>query len=105
MEKPPCLSPTEAHSLIQRLLAECGSISRTSHARDRAVERNVTIDDMLNVLVQGTVSPNAQWNDKFDNWNYVVAGRDCDNDPLALVVALDPGHCRITVITVKDTNK
>lgn len=105
MEKPPCLSPTEAHSLIQRLLAECGSISELRTPGTARWNGNITIDDMLNVLVQGTVSPNAQWNDKFDNWNYVVAGRDCDNDPLALVVALDPGHCRITVITVKDTNK
>jgi hypothetical protein len=104
METPPQLSPTEAHDAIQRLLKEGDTIGRTQHARDRALERNVTIDDMRHVLVNGTVSPHAEWNEKFKNWNYVVSGRDCDNVPLALVIALEPRHCRITVVTVKDTN-
>lgn len=105
MEKPPRLSPAEAYELIQRLLDECGdTISRTNHARDRAVERGVTVDDMRHVLVTGAVSPRAEWNERFQNWNYVVSGRDCDGDPLALVIALEPRRCRITVVTVRDVS-
>jgi hypothetical protein len=105
VEKPPQLNPTEAYDAIQRLLKEGDTIGRTQHARDRALERNVTIDDMRNVLVKGTVSPRAEWKDNFQNWNYVISGRDCDGEPLVLVIALEPRHCRITVITVKDVSQ
>lgn len=105
MERPASLDPIEAHALIQRLLAECGSIGLTRHASERAGERNVTVDDMLHVLSKGMVSRDARWNDTFQNWTYVVSGRDCDGVPLAVVVAPDAAHCRLTVVTVKDTNR
>ena len=108
-ERPTPLSPTEAHALIQRLLAECGDTISLgpphSHVRDRMVERNVTVDDIRHVLVNGTVSHKAEWKERFRNWNYVISGRDCDGVPLALVIALEAQHCRIAIVTVMDTSK
>ena len=103
MEKPPQLSPAEAYDVVQQLLKECGdAIGLPKHARDRMAERNVHMDDIRTVLVKGTVSPNAEWKEKFQNWNYVMSGLDLEGVPLVLVIAIEPRHCRITVITVKD---
>lgn len=101
MSQPKKLSPTEAYELIQALLKECGErLGRTIHARDRMVERNVNLDDILNVLRTGTVGP-PEWNEEHQNWKYPVSGLDLDGVGLVVVVALEPQHCRITVITVK----
>ena len=105
MSEPTQLSPIEAFEAIQALLKECGPrLGKPQHVRDRMVERNVNDDDILKVLRTGTVSP-AEWNDKHQNWRYPVSGRDLDGAPLAIVIALEPQFCRITVVTVKDTNQ
>ena len=69
------------------------------------VERSATVDDVLNVLKKGMVSPAARWNEPFGNWTYVMAGRDCDGVPLAVAVAPDAAICRLTVLTVMDTER
>lgn len=102
MEKPQKLSPTEAYEAIQALLKECGErLGRTDHARDRMIERKVNDDDILHVLRTGSVGV-PEWSEKHWNWRYPVSGLDLDAVPLVVVIALEPQHCRITVITVKD---
>lgn len=101
MKKAQKLGPAEAHEAIQRLLAEGDSIGLTNHARDQCATRNVTVDDIRNVLLKGNVSPDAEWNENTSNWKYSIAGLDCERDPLVVIVALEPWLCRITVITVK----
>ena len=54
------------------------------------------------MLVHGTVGPKPQWHDQFQNWIYKVSGRDYDEEPLAVVIALEPQLGRITVITGED---
>jgi hypothetical protein len=105
MDRPKPLSPAEAYEAIQRLLSEGDVIAWSMHARQRARERGVTTDDVRRVLVMGTVSPSPEWNERFENWNYVVRGRDLDGIPLAVVIALVPAQCRITVVTVKDVSQ
>lgn len=105
MSRPKQLSPTEAFEAIQALLRECGGrFGRTTHARDRMVERNVNGDDVLNVLRKGTVST-AEWNEEHQNWKYPVSGIDLDGDPLVIVIAVEPQFCRITLITVMDRSR
>lgn len=102
MSRPACLGPVEALEAIHRLLDECDeTIGYTKHSEDRMVERNVTGDDVINVLRCGMVT-SSTWNDTFKNCEYVVEGQDCDRVPLAIVVALQPSRCRVTLITVKD---
>lgn len=104
MSRPTCLGPVEALEAIHRLLGECDeTIGYTRHAEDRMAERNVTADDVLYVLRCGMVT-SSSWNDTFKNCTYVVTGRDSDHVPLAVVVALQPARCRITLVTVKDTS-
>jgi hypothetical protein len=65
-------------------------------------ERAFTVDDVHRVLMRGTVSSSPTWDEVFQNWRYQVSGRDYDNVPLVLVVAIEPALGRITVITGKD---
>ncbi len=105
MERPAALDPIHALELIHRLLAECGGVSLTRHARDRFAERRVTVDDVLSVLRNGVVSRDARWNEPSESWSYVVSGRDCDGASLSVVVAPDAAHCRLTIVTVMDTER
>jgi hypothetical protein len=102
MDRPKALSPIEAHEIIQRLLDLHDTLSFSSHARDRMRQRHFTVDDTHLVLHRGTISPTPVWDDQFQNWQYRISGRDCDNVPLVLIVALEPELGRITVITGED---
>lgn len=99
MDKPAQLGPVEAHEAIQTLLSKVGGIGLTAHAKARAAERNFTIDDLYRVLEKGAVAPIAEWDDRSKNWKYVVTGADCDHQPLSVVVVIDLGWERLTVIT------
>lgn len=101
-ERPKALSPLEAHEFIQELLASRDSIAYTAHVRDRMRQRHFTIDDIRRVLLYGTVDADPEWKDTHQQWVYVVSGVDYDNEPLAIVVALEPALNRITVITGHD---
>jgi len=48
------------------------------------------------VLIHGTVGANPEWKEQYQNWVYKVTGRDYDDEPLAIVVALEPQLGRIT---------
>lgn len=101
-DRPKPLGPVEAYEFIQELLATRDSIAYTSHVRDRMRQRHFTIDDIRRVLLFGTVAPNPEWKDSHQQWVYTIAGVDYDNEPLAIVVALEPALNRITVITGHD---
>jgi Domain of unknown function (DUF4258) len=102
MERPSQLTPLEAYEAIQRLLERRDSISLAPHARKRMRERRFNMDDVRRVLFYGTVSANPVWDDSYQNWRYRVAYVDYDDQPLALIVALEPALGRITVITGTD---
>jgi hypothetical protein len=98
--RPRQLTPAEAFEEIQRILIRYG-IGYSGHARrDTGPGRGVKSDDVERVLKTGVVSTRAEWDDQFCNWKYRVTGKDYDNDPLVVIVALDPGYDRLTVITV-----
>ncbi len=99
MDAPAQLTPTETHEAIQTLLSKLGNIAMSRHVRDRALDRNFTVDDLWHVLEKGVVSPVAEWDDAFGNWRYRVSGTGCDREPLTLVVAIDLANERLTVIT------
>ena len=99
MDRPKPLDPVEAYEAIQRLLGLRDSLSFGGHCRRRMRERCFTVDDIHRVLTMGTVSSNPEWDNTYQNWKYRVSGRDCDNVPLVMIVALEPGLERITIIT------
>lgn len=100
--RPDPLDPVAAYEAIQRLLASRDSLAFSAHARRRMRERQFTVDDVRRVLMFGTVSGSPEWDETYQNWKYELSGRDYDNVPLVLIVALEPALGRITVITGKD---
>jgi hypothetical protein len=96
--RPRQLTPSEAHEEIQRIISSAG-VSYARHLQERGAERSFDADDVLKVLETGMVSATAEWDEKHQNWKYTVTGRDYDNDPLIVVIALDPACDRLTVIT------
>ena len=96
------MTPIEALEAIHRLLEQRDTISLTAHVRIRMRQRNFTMDDIRRVLLKGIVSPHAEWDETSCNWKYKISGRDYDNQPLALVVVIEPSIYRITVITGTD---
>lgn len=98
-DRPTALNPVEAYEAIQRLLEFRDCISLGLHARQRMRGRRFNMDDIRRVLLHGTVSPNPEWNEAHQNWRYRISYRDYDDEPLALIIALEPSLGRITVIT------
>ena len=74
-------------------------IAFTRHAEDRRADRSFNRRDAERVLTNGTVAPNPEWDERFQNWKYRITGRDLDNDELSLIVAIEPSNQRITIIT------
>jgi hypothetical protein len=102
VERPTPLDPVQAYEAIQKLLELRDSISLGDHARRRMRDRSFNMDDVRRVLLYGNVSPDPTWDDVYQNWRYRVSYYDYDNQPLALIVALEPSIGRITVITGTD---
>jgi hypothetical protein len=65
-------------------------------------DRKFNMDDVRRVLLHGNVSPDPAWDEVYQNWRYRVSYYDYDNEPLAIIVALEPSMGRITVITGTD---
>lgn len=60
------------------------------------------MDDIRRVLLHGNISSHPEWNEVHQNWRYRISYRDYDDEPLALVVVLEPTIGRIAVITGTD---
>jgi hypothetical protein len=99
MARPPSLTPTELSAAIQRLLEPgLDAISFCRHARNKARRWKFSTRDVEHVLRIGSVD-DAIWKEDFRNWTYRLRGTDLDDEELTIVVAVDPAHTRITIIT------
>ena len=99
MARPPSLTPTEVSAAIQRLLKPgLDAISFCRHARNRARRWRFSTRDVEHVLRTGSVD-DAIWKEELGNWTYRMRGTDLDDEELTIVVAVDPAHTRIRIIT------
>jgi len=81
-----------------RELAQKGCIIISRHCREQMKKRNVTTEDMLHVLMWGSIKE-IKKNDKHDNWQMEVNGKDLDGDILTVQAAVSEEK-RTIVITV-----
>lgn len=70
----------------------------TIHCRDRMVEREVTVDDILNVVNWGEVAELE--NEESGQWKCTVKGFDIEGDELVFVAILDEFEKSVLCITV-----
>ena len=83
---------------ILRNLAKVGCIIISNHCRAQMHKRNVTTDDLLHVLMWGNIIE-IKKNDKHNNWQMEVEGKDLDGDKLTVQAAVSEEE-RTIVITV-----
>ena len=75
-----------------------------SHARERLQQREVTVQEVLQVLRHGHYEAKKdEFREDFKEWNYAVKGKTLDSRALRLAVAIKPDG--FLVITVIDLDK
>ncbi|MDY0222088.1 MAG: DUF4258 domain-containing protein [Desulfobacterium sp.] len=82
-----------------REFAKYGCIQPTKHCRDRMLDREVSMDDALNVLLWGTVTE-MTYNDEHDSWKSKVVGKDIDGEKLTFVAEVYESCHTVRCITV-----
>lgn len=94
------LSPQEAQTKI-REIATFGDIITTFHCSfDSMEERSYSIHDVEIVLRKGTVKEPPEYDEDYDNWEYIVEGNTIDGDK-AVAVTVILTHRKLLVITIK----
>ena len=97
--KPAPLSPAKAKDLIDSYLKD-GIIELTDHCKyDSMPDRNVEMEDILNVLSTGTVQE-PEWDDDYGNWQHRVTGKDLEGDKLTAVTVIIQRNATLLIITV-----
>lgn len=82
---------TEALETIRRY-AVAGLVAFTTHARERMVQRRVSLDDVLRALIN---AKSARATDVAEKW--IACGPDLDGDDLEVVVVIEAGLVVVTV--------
>lgn len=96
----PILSLNSARSKIREILKGGHStVFPTVHCKERMIERNVQMDDILHLLFWGTVEHGQQLDDKAQNI-FRVTGGDIEDEPLIVVVQIVIEDNRLNCISV-----
>lgn len=80
------LEPEQALELIRHIIND-GEVIYSSHARERMIERNFTISDILLILQKGKLAE-KQYEENKKNWKYTIQGADIDGDEGTIVTAI-----------------
>jgi len=82
-----------------REFAQGGYFQQSKHCRDRMLERQITTDDVLKVLLWGQVTE-IEYNQEHGSWQCKVTGTDVENEPLVFIAGIYE-HCyTVRCITV-----
>lgn len=92
------MTEDEAKQLLRKI-ARNGWVRLTRHCRDRMAQRQVLMDDMLQVLLWGHLKELRE-NPDCDNWECLVEGSDLEGDPLTVKVAILEHDFAVLCITV-----
>lgn len=93
------LTPSEAQEKI-RGIAKFGSIIPTFHINSESCpDRNYDLQDVEEVLKNGIVNEQPEFDDKYENWKYKVEGKAIDGDE-AIVITVILSHRELLAITI-----
>ena len=92
------MTKDEARDSIRKF-ANIGCFQPTSHCREMMENRNVSIDDVLNVLMWGSVTK-IEHNEKHDSYKCRVEGKDIDGEALVFIAAVYEYCHTVRCITV-----
>ena len=91
------MNKNQAKTLLRHFAPGCIKLSK--HCRKRMLERNVTMDDILYVLMWGDVIEIKE-NIECQNWECKVKGTDTDGNELFFLAALNEHERSVLCITV-----
>jgi len=86
------MTKDEARTCFRDYVQYGGCIQTSNHCRDRMLERNINMDDMLNVLHWGEIET-IEYDENHDSWKCKLKGKDIDGNELIFLTALyEPCH-------------
>ncbi len=91
------MNKQQAKTFLRVYASQCLAIS--DHCRERMIERNVTVDDILYVIMWGEVVE-VQKDEERQNWVAKVQGVDTDGNELIFIAGIDPNENSVLCITV-----
>lgn len=95
-EKP--LTPEEATNKIREIATDSANVSVTMHTQERMEERDFTMRDLLELLRNGYVDDEAQYNAEKNEYKYKIARVIDSRTAAAITVILD--NQRLLIITI-----
>lgn len=74
------------------------------HAKDRGLERNITLPDILEIIQNGYHEKRKdEWKIDFQRWNYSIRGKSTDQRDCRIVISFnDFGMLVVTVIALEE---
>jgi hypothetical protein len=82
-----------------RKCLESEDVIFSSHLKDRMLERNFNMQDVINVIENGDIPRPPKWNEELGQFRYVVEGKDLEGEELKLVITLSDKRDAIIIIT------
>lgn len=74
-------------------------LTRTDHIEQKMSERNFTIRDVINVLLNGRLKKRREFDDKNKGWKYSIIGKDIDGVKLTIVFTIIEPEKLLILIT------
>ena len=82
-----------------RKIVKYGCIQPSKHCRERMLERQINMDDILYVLLWGIVT-DIEYSKDHNSWQYKVQGKDIDGESLVFVAGIYEDCQAVRCITV-----
>jgi len=76
-----------------------GNVTPTPHLRKKMREKNFNMQDVINVIENGEIPKQPEWNEEFSQFRYVVKGKDVEGVELNLVITISIKEEMLTIIT------
>jgi len=94
------LTPSEAERKIASIIKD-GTIELSIHCkRDSMPKRHVTYPDITYLLDTGHIIREGKWDEDYEQWKYIVEGRDLDGDDLSAVTVIFDETFSLLIVTV-----
>jgi len=93
------LEPDEATKVISDIVRHGGEIVLSRHCRNRMNERNLSMHDLLAVLLNGVVEGSSEYSKEHEQYRYKVTGQTIDSGK-ATAVTVILNHRSILIVTV-----
>jgi hypothetical protein len=96
--RPAPFSPGTVRERLDYLLGVYDGVVYTQHLRDQSHHRHFDTFDIRRALENGAPSVD-DWDEKYQDWKYRVAGTDMEGDPLTVVVVFVESPEIVRVVT------